>query len=283
MNTKSTKNHGFTLIEILVVISIFGLLSSIILVSLNNARDQANIAAGQQFNGQLYHAYGADDAYMLLDFSSYVNGCQLVDSSFNNYYVTAPGCPVTKPPLVPSINGNGIQLNNSSYVQAGGANGTILGVSSPFSASFWIKVVSFGSGSTRTVMAHYGGSGGFRFIFGNSTKLVVQKYWGATGNLGITSPNSFSTDKYYHVAVSVDELNNKAVLFINGRAVKYQEVSPLSYSTPTGTPTLSLGDNGDPAQNIILDDVRIYKKAMTASEIQKLYAEGASKHLADAK
>lgn len=70
MILKKNKTRGFTLIELLVVIAIIGLLSSIVLASLNSARlkarDVKRLASVRQITSALEMYYDANGVYPLL-------------------------------------------------------------------------------------------------------------------------------------------------------------------------------------------------------------------------
>ena len=56
------KGKAFTLIELLIVIAIIGILASIVLVSLSQSRNKANISDVQRFGKQLTDTFQACDA-----------------------------------------------------------------------------------------------------------------------------------------------------------------------------------------------------------------------------
>jgi prepilin-type N-terminal cleavage/methylation domain-containing protein len=84
--TINTNNRGFTLIEILVVIAIIGILASVVLASLNSARDKGADAA---IKSSINNARAQAELYYDDNSSSYLDLCN--DSTITNIETSVNG------------------------------------------------------------------------------------------------------------------------------------------------------------------------------------------------
>jgi prepilin-type N-terminal cleavage/methylation domain-containing protein len=117
--TKSNLSKGFTLIELLVVIAIIGLLSSIVLASLNTARSKADDSAVKSNLSQLARLAAL-----------YFNNYESYGSSANNTSCTQSGTIFTDTSVV-----------NQIYAAQNASGGTaVCASSSGFSSKYAIAV-----------------------------------------------------------------------------------------------------------------------------------------------
>lgn len=149
-----------------------------------------------------------------------------------------------------------------------------------FSFSGWFKTATAGFGTVFSagVTATSDPSIFLRADATNNTLLQFFIRNGAgTVNFNITSTSAVNTDKWIHVA-AINGGNGSvgARLYING----IEEASQASYSGNTGTTWDRFGI-GATIRNAIstyfngcMDDVRLYNRALTASEVRSLYTCG---------
>jgi len=263
-------NRAFTLLELLVVITIIGILSSIVIVSMSGSTDSAEIAKGKAYAQQVHALLGANavgvwnfdeeetgtcsDGSDVCDISGYGNNGTLVG---NPQYVES------------EIEGNAMYFGGTgNYVNCG--SDASLDITDKITVEGWIKRNS--SPSLNIEFARkYSASGGYLLAPGQGSQI----YWyisplanGSTG--GYTNPDVYSLTEWSHIVGTFVENggNNNWKVYVNGIVV-----SQKTFSGAVGSSAgviLSLGNNGDG----IIDGVRIYAAALPSTEIQKHYVQG---------
>lgn len=256
------KSRGFTLIELLVVIAIIGLISSIILVSVNNTRERGKTAAAQTFEHNLGNAV-ADNIIASWEFNE-CSGTVAHDNSGGNNDATFNTTPTWSSD---TPNGVGCSVSlNGQYATFSGSN---LPVSiAPYTIAAWIKASA--QAINRGSIVSWGNNANNQFNeFG-----IYDFYYPADGWWGSDRESSVSiTDGKWHYFAAVWDGTN-LVFYIDGARTNSftQSTSGRTFSAVN----VSMGCRGATSGNACfvgkIDNLRIYSSAFTVGQIQKLYA-----------
>ncbi|MEK7641952.1 MAG: prepilin-type N-terminal cleavage/methylation domain-containing protein [Patescibacteria group bacterium] len=240
--------RGFTLVELLVVMSIMMVLSSVILVSVQAARDKSRIAAGLRFEKHTQTAF-ADNILARYDFENIpCTGTlpQIPDTSRpNGLTLIPPGgtesdCAVlsTQTPTGEGRSYN-MALNSIQYSFLSWDSGGIRATDKPFtkfSIGFWAKSAGF----PITLLELHGDASGFTFSTDNPSNNGYLDVQGAsTVQLGKLV---LADDKWHYNLISI--AGTKLNFYRDGVFVSSINVPGYSNAQNTGIDAVALLSEG---------------------------------------
>ena len=277
-------NRAFTLLELLVVITIIGILSSIVIVSMSGSTDSATIAKGKAYAQQVHALLGVN-AVGVWNFDERT-GTTLADiSGYGNNGTLNKGANGTGLDWVTSdINGYALSFDGiDDYIDCGNDESL---QTNDGTATIWVKMNSIADG--KYVLAKAGNNGWTQLNWHIKLRTYLTTTgWSVaiadeTGDWKQTGPSgSAIAGRYYFLAMEW-EWNQ-----LEGRTYMKLYIDGI-YNTGSSD-TVQIGKNrsikigGVTASGTyidgLIDEVRIYSEALPSTEIQKHYVQGLNKLL----
>jgi len=273
------KNRAFTLLELLVVIIIIGILSSIVIVSMSGSTDSATIAKGKAYAQQVHALLGAN-AVGVWNFDE--------GSGITAYDISGYGNNGT---LVKGSNGTGLDWVSSDIggtaLQFDGVDDYVLIINNrSFSLleKGTIEIWIYPNIITDQIffMYEWSYSDYIRLLLNASGIITFRQEVGDIAVISINSDYIIPAEKWCHLVIVQNEILSQ--MYINGLAQDHGgEINSSNWfidSGINGNMYFSRSPWNFPFSGLI-DGVRIYSAALPATEIQKHYVQGLRKLLTD--
>ncbi|MFA5742888.1 MAG: LamG-like jellyroll fold domain-containing protein [Candidatus Paceibacterota bacterium] len=287
-----SRESGFTIIELLVAITIIGILAGFAVVNLSGATASAQLAKSKVFSSTVRSSLLASaSAEWLFDDSLGAVALDNWGNPKNN--CSFFGSPVWKSGI-DCVDGGCLQFGASSYLNCG--NGKSLDINGAITVEAWIKFSGIDySGSTGRLWAiaakgypdstapnkgwwftydnRNNGKGFTYTCFGNS----AGGYAGGGNNFGGYT-YTFTNGDWYHLTFTVG--SSRAKLYINGKQLGATKLLSNLVLSDTSRNLFIGSYSGGPSFQGNMDTVRIYSAALTASVISQRYVAGLDQLLA---
>jgi len=218
---KKNSKKGFTVLELAVVIAIFGLLASIVLIAVRGSKERAEIASKLQTAASFHHIL-AGSLVGEWKFNE-GSGTVVADTSGNGNNATASNCAWVDG-AAPAL-GKALDFNGStSVVKTDTANSSLNLAGKSVTISAWVK---FDFNSLQQ-------GSGYRSIYDYNTSLTAGRYTlyksGAEGsdtvgnklhmrigNRYINGNTAFSAEKWYFLVGTWDNSKKIITVYVDGK------------------------------------------------------------------
>lgn len=265
---------AFTLIELLVVIAIFGLLSSIVLIVVRDRIEQAKYARSMTYSASIKHVLWEEVRGEWKFEEIPTNNPNVYDTSGNNNNGTWFGICNRVPNNVSSQLGNTAQLayDSNTYIQID--NKESLNPTKEITIEAWINL----NNTTINRWVLYKNGQYYLAVEGNPAQRArfYLNWEGGGGDDWYPTKNIFLAQKWHHYVATYD--GSYMRIFVDTQEVESGKlISPPGKIILTTSGKLFIGGGSGNFAGLI-DEVRIYGRALTSAEIQQHYAEGAKEH-----
>ena len=265
---------AFTLIELLVVIAIVGILSGLIVVTMNGVTAKANIAKSQVFSNSLRNALMMNlVSEWKFHGSGILDGGDATTVYTQDTWGTNHGSSITGTLKVYSGNnciaGSCLYFDGSSYI-SGGSN--LIPSQAFYTIEGWIKIPSSVTGNSNRYLINLSngeGAPGFSPCFWTAYKPLV--YLNSSNYK--YGASDLRDDKWHHIVFVVigsamaDVANSR--VYVDGKLEGTGSVSNSNSPVlPTGSFRIGTYYTG------YMDGIRVYKEIMPASIIKDQYYIG---------
>ncbi len=257
------KKQAFTIIELLVVIAMIGLLAGLIVINLNNAKENAEQKKAMEFAHAARVSLGSD----LVGEWTFDDGTAKDTSGNGNNGV-----------IYGATSANGIirgalSFDGNDYINCGNGDSLKLDNKS-FTLEAWIKPsANIATGGRFTVMAFY--SPGWIMDLPDDGDVEGYRFYNGTTAYKYNVPGNLVSLSWTHFVVTRDFMANRLKIYINGEEKKAWSLAAVAASSNP----LLIGKRTDGSYfRGLIDEIKIYNQALGSGEIQKHYVRGAVKH-----